>query len=174
MKKSLLLISLVIILSPLNLKAQQWLEIGNTVPPGSVLGTLNDFPLPIITNNVQRMHINAISGPFTGFVGIGDFTTPLQRLHVLGDINLQTDIFSRTAFNDGYRINDSTVLQVKNNGNLFVGWGAGASWINLGVAQNCFIGNGSGLNNTVGFRCTFTGFQSGKDNTFPRFLAMIG
>jgi hypothetical protein len=138
---------------------QDWLLAGNTPLPAEFLGTTGAQPLRIRTENTQRLFIRPDAGLLSGFVGIGNsFDLPLQRLHVLGDINLETDIFTRTAFNDGYRINDSTVLQVKNNDNLFVGWGAGASWINLGVAQNTFCGNASGFSNTTGSNNCFYGF----------------
>ncbi|MBN4070975.1 hypothetical protein JYT72_00565 [Crocinitomix catalasitica] len=152
-----------------------WFLIGNTPAPGEFLGTISPDPMKIRTDNVQRIFIRPNAGLLSGFVGLGNFfDLPLQRLHVLGDINLETDIFTRTAFNDGYRINDSTVLQIKNNDNLFVGWGAGASWISLGVAQNTFCGNSSGFSNTLGSRNCFYGFESGFSNIEGRHNSFFG
>jgi hypothetical protein len=106
----------------------------------------------------QRMYINGSVGATAGFVGI-NIMAALQRLHVAGDINNQT------------------VLQVKNANNLFVGWGAGNSWVSLGVAENTFVGNNSGFSNTTGFHNTFLGFESGRmnvdgeDNTFLGYFS---
>ncbi len=97
--------------------------------------------------------------PAGGFVGINE-TLPLQRLHVKGDINLETNIFIRNAVTDGYRINNKTVLSVKNSNDLFVGWGAGNSWTSLGVQENTFVGNNSGFSITSGDDNTMVGFNS--------------
>jgi hypothetical protein len=134
------------------------------------------FPIEFYTNNVERMTIRGQAGFNEGFVGINQ-PVPTQRLTCNGDLDLQTNIFVRTATNDGYRINDSTVLQVKNNDNLFVGWGAGASWVTAAFAQNTFVGNSSGFSNTTGGHNTFMGFESGEsnvdgdENTFIGFRA---
>ncbi|MBN4077683.1 hypothetical protein JYT25_00885 [bacterium AH-315-C20] len=149
--------------------SQFWNLTGNSPLPTDFLGTFSPDPLRIRTDDIQRMFIRPDAGLLSGFVGLGDFfDLPLQRLHVLGDINLETDIFTRTAFNDGYRINDSTVLQIKNNDNLFIGWGAGASWVSAGVAQNTFCGNASGFSNTLGSSNCFYGFESGFSNVEGR------
>ncbi|MCS7074206.1 MAG: hypothetical protein NZ108_07050, partial [Bacteroidia bacterium] len=56
-----------------------WLLSGNTVGAADRLGTINNFPLNIITNNTTRA---VISGN-TGFVGI-NVATPITRLHIAG------------------------------------------------------------------------------------------
>lgn len=119
-----------------------------------------DQSVEVFTGGIQRLYVQNNVGPTAGFVGIGDaFTVPLQRLHVVGDINLETSIFTRNATNDGYRINNQTVLQVKNADNLFVGWNAGAAWDNFfAAAWNTFVGNNSGFANTFGHRNSFFWF----------------
>ncbi|RPD39870.1 hypothetical protein EG028_17230 [Chitinophaga barathri] len=53
-----------------------WLLNGNTLASTSTLGPVNNFALPFITNNQERMRIAA-----TGEVGIGT-TAPSTQLHV--------------------------------------------------------------------------------------------
>jgi len=150
-------------------------------PPNAVNATNNilgtsagtNLPLRFITNGVQRMTITNGTGPTAGFVGINT-SAPKQRLFVVGDISLRTNILIRTATNDGYRINDTTVLSVKQAGNLFVGWFAGANWVPAGVAQNTFVGNNSGFSNTTGFNNSFLGFESGKANTIGFDNTFVG
>jgi hypothetical protein len=84
----------------------------------------------------------------TGFVGINT-TNPLQQLHVLGEINLQT---GSGMPNTGYRINNFPVLQIKNIRNTFVGQGAGLSYTNTCsdntlVGYNCGAAHVSGIQN---------------------------
>lgn len=53
-----------------------WLLTGNTLTASGTLGTLNNFPLPFVTNGQERMRIAE-----SGAVGIGT-TLPSTRLHV--------------------------------------------------------------------------------------------
>lgn len=151
--------------------------------PAGDLQIRNDFVgqrINIFTNGTRRMTImdggTTAADGFVGFSNAPGFT-PVQRVDVAGDINLRTNIFMRTANNDGYRINNQTVLAVKNSNDLFVGFGAGASWVSTGVHENTFVGNNSGFSNTTGARNAFFGFNSGRnnvtgtDNTFLGFRA---
>jgi len=106
MKKSRYILYVLIFLAT-SVEAQ-WVTTGNTLAGTEKLGSLNAQPLNFYTNNVQRMIIIGATGSTQGFIGIGT-TTPSQCLDVSSDINLQTTITSRTATNDGYRINNITV-----------------------------------------------------------------
>ena len=133
---------------------------GNTTGAANFLGTTNNEPLNIRTNDIQRMFVFSGVGVNSGFIGVGNnFNNPLQRFHVVGDINLETNIFQKTAFNDGFRINNQTVLSIKNNNNLFLGWNAGASWANNGNARNTFICNNSGSQIGTGRNNSYLGFD---------------
>ena len=55
-----------------------WELTGNTIGPNDFLGTTNDQPLVIKTNNTEQMHVGT-----NGNVGVGT-TSPATKLHVLG------------------------------------------------------------------------------------------
>lgn len=151
----------------------QWSTTGNTLIGTEKLGSLNAQSVNLYSNNVQRMVIVGPAGTNQGFIGINT-TSPQQRLDVWGDINLHTNITTRTTTNDGYRINDTTVLQVKQAGNLFVGWFAGNNWISSGTAQNTFVGNYSGYNNKAGYYNVFLGFAAGSSNVSSNNNTCVG
>lgn len=72
--------------------SQFWRQGGNgAFPPGwnvsnplnQRLGTTTNFPLRVITNGIQRMHINSDNGSTNGFIGIGEnFNSPQALVHI--------------------------------------------------------------------------------------------
>jgi hypothetical protein len=90
--------------------------------------------------------------------------TPLQKLHVNGNITIAGD--------SSYMINNKKVLWTKGTGNLFVGINAGA--LNSLGFNNAFIGFNSGLNNLTGSQNTFIGTESGQDNNNGSANAFLG
>lgn len=86
-------------------------------------------------------------------VGIGT-NSPLQKLHVHGNINIAQD--------SSYMINNKKILWAKGTGNLFIGTNAGAA--NSIGFNNTFIGFNSGLNNQTGTQNAFIGTESGQSN----------
>ncbi|HTE23763.1 tail fiber domain-containing protein [Flavitalea sp.] len=81
---------------------------------------------------------NDIYNSNTGNVGIGTIT-PIQKLDIVGDINIPLD--------NSYRINNMKVLSIKGNQNAFVGSNAGTS--NVGT-QNSGFGEAALYANTIG------------------------
>lgn len=78
--------------------AQNWRTGGNAPCPGpqcvdntnNILGTIDNVPLRVITNNVQRLHINQNIGLTSGFIGMGNgFNAPQSQIH-LNDGKLPT------------------------------------------------------------------------------------
>ena len=51
------------------------------IPANQLLGTTVNYPLRIITNNTERIHINENTPTTPGFVGIGT-TNPQSQLHI--------------------------------------------------------------------------------------------
>lgn len=63
--------------------AQSWSLTGNdSVSNSHFIGTKNDRPLRLKTNNLQRVFIGAGTGNESGYVGINT-TSPKQRLHLV-------------------------------------------------------------------------------------------
>ncbi len=56
-----------------------WLQGGNRVTSDKSIGTISNFSLPFITNNIERMRLSA-----TGFLGIGT-NNPTGRLHLVNE-----------------------------------------------------------------------------------------
>ncbi|MEP7258183.1 MAG: tail fiber domain-containing protein [Flavitalea sp.] len=57
-----------------------WLQGGNRVTASKSIGTITDFDLPFITNNIERMRL--MRGTSAGFLGLGT-NNPSGRLHVV-------------------------------------------------------------------------------------------
>lgn len=98
-----------------------------------------------------------------GFVGIGS-TTPVQQLHVNGNMNIVLD--------SSYMINNRKVLWTKGTGNLFVGFNAGSS--NTIGFNNSFVGYNSGILNSVGSQNTFLGTETGSANVDGMMNSFMG
>jgi hypothetical protein len=70
-----------------------WQTTGNVVTPGQFIGSTNNQPLRIRTNNNQRMHINQSGTTFNGvptdgYIGIGFNPTDIRsRLTITGTNN---------------------------------------------------------------------------------------
>jgi hypothetical protein len=122
-------------------------QIGNTLFwDGSIWRTDNQF----LYNDGLKVGIN------TG--------TPLQKLHVNGNITIAGD--------SSYMINNKKVLWTKGTGNLFVGVNAGA--VNSLGFNNSFLGFNSGLNNLTGMQNTFIGTESGQANFDGSMNSFLG
>jgi len=94
----MLTVSLMLIMMQLN--AQTWNLAGNTnATASSKLGTNNNIPLRLFSNNAEQMHINANVAGKVGFVGVGT-TAPNTRLHVNGVVTATGGTF-RTVYHAG-------------------------------------------------------------------------
>ncbi|GAB2769748.1 hypothetical protein GCM10027275_10310 [Rhabdobacter roseus] len=98
--------------------------------------------------NVSGSHINYLPGN----VGIGT-ATPLQRLHVNGDINVSTG--------SAYRINNSVFLLRKGVRNTLLGFNVAPI---VSGTDNFFLGDSTGYANTVGSLNIFIGNNTGRSN----------
>ncbi len=96
---------------------------------------------------------NNIYNTNTGNVGIGT-TTPVEKLHVNGNINIAAD--------SAYQIGGENVLRMQSQ-NLFIGKAAGAETTE--GETNLFVGYESGKSNTTGDNNLFVGCESGSSNT---------
>ncbi|GAB2769759.1 hypothetical protein GCM10027275_10330 [Rhabdobacter roseus] len=143
--------------------------------------------------NVSGSHINYLPGN----VGIGT-ATPLQRLHVNGDINLSSGSglrinnvpFLRTIGTENTFIGVNIANSLSTGSfNLFIGTNAGRDntsgynnvflGVNAGRAStsaynNVFLGRDAGLNTGTGYNNMFIGYQSGQANTNGRNNTFIG
>src|SRR5215471_16342980 len=131
MKKNIHLLSFVLvfilIFSHQKTQAQKWKTDGNVLVGGEILGSTNNFPLTIVTNNNTRMTIE--SDP-DGFVGIGT-TNPNANLHV-----------NSAAGKDALRVqvNGLTKLFVDDGGGVSVGSSSIPPANGLHVSGNAGIG----------------------------------
>lgn len=96
-------------------------------------------------------------------VGIGT-NSPVQKLHVNGNINIPLD--------SSFMINNRKVLWVNGTANLFVGTNAGAA--NSIGFSNSFLGYNSGTTNSVGSQNTFVGAESGSANLDGMMNSFLG
>jgi len=96
------------------------------------------------------------------FVGIGT-NSPLQRLDVSGNINIDLD--------SAYMI-DNIRMFWKDGNNIFIGENAGNS-ISFGTS-NTYFGFDSGTANSVGSQNTFVGTETGRDNNAGSMGTFIG
>lgn len=98
-----------------------------------------------------------------GYIGIAT-TTPVQRLHVNGNVNITLD--------SSYMINNRKILWASGTGNIFVGFNAGSS--NTIGFNNSFIGYNSGISNSVGSQNTFIGTETGSANIDGMMNSFLG
>lgn len=98
-----------------------------------------------------------------GYIGVGT-TTPLQKLHVNGHINVPLD--------SSYMINNKKVLWINGTANLFVGMNAGTS--NSIGFSNAFMGYNSGMLNLSGHQNTFVGAETGTANLNGYMNSFLG
>jgi hypothetical protein len=123
--------------------AQSWNITGNsgTNPPTNFLGTKDNKALVFKTNNAEAMRILA-----NGKIGIG-ITNPLQKLHVHGNINIDSGFALYMA--------NHKVLRVDS------------------MLGNIFLGNGISVSNT-GDLNTISGYQAFHSNTTGSSNAVAG
>lgn len=139
-----------------NSSAQSWLITGNagTSPSTNFLGTTDNKPLVVRTNNVERLRIDK-----SGNVGIG-INSPLQKLDVNGNINLRKG-FSIYAENHPVLTVDSA------NGNTLLGNGAGPHISGsscTAVGYQSLFSNTVSYNTGIGYRALYLN-TSGINNT---------
>lgn len=139
--------------------ANAWLLTGNTVGTLRILGTLDNFDLPIYTNNVERMRIS--NG---GNVAIGatsfDGTNPEKLLVNAGTTTSVNAIYAKGSINNYFQINiqnqassakaSTDIVATANNGTEttnFVDMGInGSGWqqssqspISTGLANDTYL-----------------------------------
>ena len=127
------------------------------LPVGSVAGNTPYWDGSAWIVSSSNIHNNG------GFVGIGT-TTPVQRLHVNGNMNITLD--------SSYMINNRKILWANGTANLFVGFNAGSS--NTIGFNNSFIGYNSGILNSVGSQNTFVGTETGSANIDGMMNSFMG
>ena len=99
---AMLIVALISSLQKTN--AQSWRLGGNTVSQDTSLGTKNLQSVKIITNNLERIHVDA-----NGNIGIG-VTNPTEKLNVSGNI-LSTGVVSGNEGNFPFIIVGSGAVQ---------------------------------------------------------------
>ena len=96
-------------------------------------------------------------------VGIG-VNTPLQKLHVNGNINIPRD--------SSYRIDNRRMLWALGVNNIFVGDSAGQ--VNGLGTNNTFLGHIAGKSNSIGSQNTFLGAETGIVNINGTMNSFVG
>jgi hypothetical protein len=131
--------------------AQSWNITGNngTNPPTNFLGTKDNKALVFKTNNAEVMRILA-----NGKIGIGT-TNPLQKLHVHGNINIDSGFELYMANHPVLKI-DSLL------GNIFLGNGIA---IRNSGNYNTVSGSEAFNSNTMGTHNTVSGYAALYSNT---------
>ena len=139
--------------------ANAWLLTGNTVGALRVFGTLDNFDLPIYTNNAERMRVST-----TGNVAIGatnfDGTNPEKLLVNAGSTTSVNAIYAKGSINNYFQINiqnqassakaSTDIVATANNGTEttnFVDMGInGSGWqqssqspISTGLANDTYL-----------------------------------
>lgn len=143
------------------------------LPPGTATGNTtwwNGSEWVIDNNNLYNAGYR---------IGIGS-SSPLQKLHVNGNINISQD--------SCYMIGNDRILWVKGT-SIFLGSNAGDAstlgadntyiGMNAGInevvgSQNVYVGNLAGYNNLAGNTGTFVGFRAGYSNTLGNENTFIG
>jgi len=97
-------------------------------------GSIGNYPVIFTVFDQERMRIAT-----DGKVGIGT-STPLQQLHVNGNLNMSNDT-------NNIRINNVRVLSTAGAANVFLGKYTGP--VNTG-SNNVFAGDSAGFSNTTG------------------------
>ncbi|MDX1943382.1 MAG: hypothetical protein SFU99_22645 [Saprospiraceae bacterium] len=118
---------------------QDWKVGGNIVAPDNMkLGTINNEPVSIITNNLERGVISK-----DGNFGFGT-NAPLARVHVGGNARI-TDVLDVFGVTTIHNITNSTNV---NNGALVVNGGVGVG-LNLNIGQNLDVTGTTFLRNNL-------------------------
>jgi len=134
--------------------ANAWLLTGNTVGALRVFGTLDNFDLPIYTNNAERMRVST-----TGNVAIGatnfDGTNPEKLLVNAGSTTSVNAIYAKGSINNYFQIN------IQNQGT-----GAKASTDIVATANN-----GTETTNFVDMGINGSGWQQSSQSPISTGLA---
>ncbi|NLU92271.1 beta strand repeat-containing protein [Chitinophaga sp. Ak27] len=154
-----------------------WLLGGNGVTAVQNLGTTTNFDLPFITNNTERMRINA-----TGSVGIGsnafNATNP-ERLLVDGGTSTSTNLIRGQGF-----VNGSLQMSLTNTHGgpnassdivAYANNGGGSNFIDMGITS---AGNGNGTviggGNTAYLYATGNNFVIGNAASGKNLMFITG
>ncbi|MEP7169151.1 MAG: tail fiber domain-containing protein [Bacteroidota bacterium] len=133
--------------------SQSWNLTGNAGTNGSnFIGTTDNVPFKIRTNNAVRMTVNG-----SGKVGIGTIS-PAGKLHVKGNTNVSQLIIDASTT----QTNMNPLIKLRSSS------GSDLMWIHSDDTSNCFIGLNSGrVNNRAGSGTsnTFIGGNAGCSNT---------
>jgi len=120
-----------------------WNEGGNKVPAMKSVGTITNFSLPIITNNLERMRVDSMGNVAIGgqiasgatnaeklLINAGTTTSP-NLISAIGSINnyLQVNLQNTAATGSA-----STDLIATNNGGSYIDLGINSSGYNLNVS----------------------------------------
>jgi len=143
-----------------------WLLQGNanTKPVKDFLGTKDNAPLVLRTNNVARMVISN-----TGKIGIG-VVHPLQKLDVNGNINIAAD--------SGLYIGNARILNTSGGPENFFAGQLSGNFIQTGGSGNTTTGyqalylNSTGDNNTAIGDQSLWNLDPGNNNTAVGYLAL--
>jgi hypothetical protein len=144
-KKHILFLACYLFLSIIKLNAQSWSLSGNSATnTTNFLGTTDDHSLIFKTKNSERMRILS-----NGRIGIG-VTNPLQKLHVMGNINIDSGFAL-------YMSNHQVLKVDSSHGNTFLGNGIA---VNILGTNNTVSGFQALHNNLYGSSNTASGYQA--------------
>lgn len=139
--------------------ANAWLLTGNTVGALRVFGTLDNFDLPIYTNNVERMRVSTAGNVAIGATSF-DVTNPEKLLVNAGTTTSVNAIYAKGSINNYFQINiqnqassakaSTDIVATANNGTEttnFVDMGInGSGWqqssqspISTGLANDTYL-----------------------------------
>lgn len=134
----------------------EWQLNGNTVGSLKYFGTVDNYSLPFITNNTERMRIHS-----TGEIGIGFTSTPTSKLQVRGS--------GATSSTIALLIQNSTpsnILEVNDGRQVLINGGGGDGEV-FGVAKvsvnsRIFVVYNNGYNRLLGVYDDGTGSATGS------------
>lgn len=163
---TLLGLSVSLMLTQVQVNAQTWNLTGNTnATAASRLGTNNNIPLRLFTNNAEQVHINANVAGKVGFVGMGT-TAPNTRLHVNGVITATGG--TSTNWNFASRVAGAfTTNKIPRwNGTTFVSGALFDNGSSVGVGTSALAARLSVANTTINGIGTPGSIQIGATNSY--------
>ena len=127
------------------------------LPNGTAIGNTSYWDgsaWVVNNNNIYNAGLNSAVGT----------NSPLQKMHVNGNINIPRD--------SSYRIENRRMLSAAGFNNVFVGDSAGQA-NSLGT-NNAFLGKIAGKSNSIGSQNTFLGSETGVENLNGTMNSFIG